>query len=898
MASKKKETKTSKGKKEKKVLFGQEKTVIKALGLSGGMFGAAPCAIDVKDGKVIRVRPLHFDSKYDPKDFNPWKITKNGRNFEPLMKSVPSPFSLAYKKRVYSPNRIKYPLKRIDWDPNGERNTQNRGISKYVRISWDEASEIIANEIKRIHETYGPLAILVQGDGHGECKFVHAAHGCPTLLLDKMGGFTQQVRNPDSWEGWYWGAKHVWGPGLIGMMNPAENIVKDICENSDMVVVWGGDPETTPWGFRGQLASRLCFYWSEIGIKQIYICPDVNYSVGIHADKWIPILPNTDAALQLAIIYMWIKEGTYDKEYVETHTVGFDKIKAYVMGEEDGIPKTPEWASKKCGVPEWTIKALARDWAKKRVSIGHYFGGGMARGPYSHEPARLEVILLGMQGLGKPGVHQAQIAYQGMPKNILATGSGHLGMFQSLSKTPEGERLLKPHKTTPTPWGKQLIPKTLIEQAINNPPVSFWGTGGHEVPTSDQFIKYTYPLPPEQGGTEIHMIWTDTPCRITCWNCGNDIAETMRSPKIECIVAQHPWLENDVLFADIILPVNTTFEVNDIVPCLRDGDSFQTVLLMNKAIEPIGESKSDYEAVCEVAKKLDKYEEVTEGKTEAELIKAVFDGMGFNKLISWEEFQEKQYYVIPVAKDWDKAPAGLYNFYKDPEANPLPTPSGKLEFYSESLAKHFPHDMERPPYPKWIEKGETHDERLSSKRAKAYPLLVMSNHGRWRVHAQCDDISWTREILTCKVKGFDGYMYEPCWINPKDAKKRGIKTGDIVKVYNERGAVLCGAIVWERIMPGVISIDHGARADFIIPGKLDRGGAINTIAPEAIISKHCAGQATSGFLAEVEKVTPKQMEEWMEKYPEAFKREYDPASGLRFNAWIEGAKNDKEGFCY
>lgn len=888
MALRKKESKTSKLRKEKKLLYGQEKTVIKALGLSGGMFGAAACAIDVKDGKVIRVRPLHFDSKYDPKDFNPWKITKNGKTFGPLMKSVPSPFSLAYKKRVYSPNRIKYPLKRVDWDPNGERNTQNRGVSKFVRISWDEASEIIANEIKRIHETYGPLAILVQGDGHGECKFVHAAHGCPTLLLDKMGGFTQQVRNPDSWEGWYWGARHVWGPGLIGMMNPAENIVKDICENSDMVIVWGGDPETTPWGFRGQLASRLCFFWSEIGIKQVYICPDVNYSVGIHADKWIPILPNTDAALQLAIIYTWIKEGTYDKEYVKTHTVGFDKIKAYVMGEEDGIPKTPEWASKKCGVPEWTIKALARDWAKKRVSIGHYFGGGMARGPYSHEPARLEVILLGMQGLGKPGVHQAQIAYQGMPKNILATGSGHLGMFQSLAQTTEGERLLKPHKTTPTPWGKQLIPKTLIEQAINNPPINFWGTGGHEVPTSDQFIKYTYPLHPEEGGTEIHMIWTDTPCRITCWNCGNDVAETMRSPKIECIVAQHPWLENDVLFADIILPVNTTFEVNDIVPCLRDGDSFQTVLLMNKAIEPIGESKSDYEAVCEVAKKLDKYEEVTGGKTEEELIKAVFDGMGFNKLISWEEFKEKQYYVIPVAKDWDKAPAGLYNFYKDPEANPLPTPSGKLEFYSESLAKHFPNDMERPPIPKWIEKGETHDERLSSKRAKAYPLLVMSNHGRWRVHAQCDDISWTREILTCKVKGFDGYMYEPCWINPKDAEKRGIKTGDIVKVYNERGAVLCGAIVWERIMPGVISIDHGARADFIIPGKLDRGGAINTIAPEAIISKHCAGQATSGFLAEVEKVSPQEMEEWMEKYPEAFKREYDPASGLRFNAWIEG----------
>ncbi len=124
-------------------------------------------------------------------------------------------------------------------------------------------------------------------------------------------------------------------------------------------------------------------------------------------------------------------------------------------------------------------------------------------------------------------------------------------------------------------------------------------------------------------------------------------------------------------------------------------------------------------------------------------------------------------------------------------------------------------------------------------------------------------------------------------MHPSDAEARGIKQGDIVKVYNERGGVLCGALVWERIMPGVISVDHGARADFIIPFTLDRGGAINVIAPDGLTSKHAAGQATSGYLAEVERVSMAQMEEWMTKYPEAFAREYDPASGLRFNSWVE-----------
>ena len=186
----------------------------------------------------------------DQKHLNPWKINRNGATLEPLMKALPGTFSLAYKKRTFSPNRIKYPLKRVDWDPNGERNPQNRGKSKYSRISWDEATDIIANEIKRMHKTYGPCSILVQGDGHGECKTIHTPHGHQGRLLDKMGGFTQQVRNPDSWEGWYWGSKHVWGQGFQGMMSPAANLIKDISENCEMLSFLGLRSGNHSLGFR------------------------------------------------------------------------------------------------------------------------------------------------------------------------------------------------------------------------------------------------------------------------------------------------------------------------------------------------------------------------------------------------------------------------------------------------------------------------------------------------------------------------------------------------------------------------------------------------------------------------------------------------------------------------
>jgi molybdopterin guanine dinucleotide-containing S/N-oxide reductase-like protein len=864
-----------------------DKTVLRTIGLSGVTTGGAEGAVDVKDGRIVRIRPLHYDWKYDRETLNPWQFRRNGKTLEPNWKSLPGPYSLAYKKRVYSPNRIKYPLKRVDWDPSGERNPQNRGKSKYKRISWDEATDIIAAEIKRVRQKYGPWSILTQGDGHGECKLVQGPHGQPGLLLRALGGgWTQQIRNADSWEGWYYGAMHVWGTGLCGHLLPAGNIVKDITENSDLLLVWGGDPETTPWGFRGQMASRLSYFWSEAGIKQVYICPELNYGAAVHADKWIPVLPNTDAALQLAIVYLWITEGSYDKDYVKTHTVGFEPFSDYVLGKEDGVPKTPAWASPKCGVPEWTIKALARDFASKATSIAHYFGGGYIRGPYSHEPARLEGVLLAMQGLGKPGVHQCIITYLGMPRSVEAKNNRYtwVSMATDLAFT---DRIFQPSCHGARVSQKQFFPKTLFKEAILNPPVTFWGTSENMAPVEDQFNKYTYPLPKEEGGTEVHFIWTDNPCMTTCWNEGMKIVEAYRSPSIECIVAQHSWLENDCFMADLILPVSTLYEIDDIMTNSAQGVQFINVLLQNKAIEPVGESKSDYEIVLEVAKKMGKYEEVTKGKSVEDLIKYTYEGIGLPEFIGWEDFKEKQYYVFPVAQDWEKDPPGLRKFYEDPVANPLKTPSGKLEIYSERLAQNFPDDKERGAIPRWIEKSETHDERISGPRAEKYPLLMMSNHGRWRVHAQCDDIPWTREIRTCKVRGKDGYMYEPLWIHPSTAAGRGIKNGDIVKAFNERGAVLGGAIVWERIKPGVVYMDHGARVDWIIPGSLDRGGAVNLISPNGLVSKHCPGMATSGYLVEVEKVSMSQMEEWEKQYPGAFQREYDPASGLRFNAWVE-----------
>jgi anaerobic selenocysteine-containing dehydrogenase len=837
--------------------------------------GSNASMVDVKDGKIIRIRPMHYDWKYDPKDMNPWKMESRGKIFEPSMKTLLPPYSIAYKNRVYSPARILHPMMRVDFDPNGNRNPQNRGKSKYKRISWDQALDIIASEMNRIKKKYGPTALLYESDQHGENKVVQACHGAGRRLLRLWGGFTQQNRQPDSWEGWWWGSKHFWGCEPVGQ-GKQSNLLYDISKNVELLLFWGCDQETTPWGWQGQLPSRLSYWWTELGIKQIYVCPDLNYAAAVHADRWIPILPNTDAATYLAITYHWFKNGTYDKEYLKTHAVGVEKYEAYVMGEEDGVPKTPEWAAPITGVPSRVIKALAEEWASKRTTVVIGNGGPGIRGPYATEAARLQNICLAMQGLGKPGVNQAKMIEWGLFDKPDQYAQPKSLRVPNLRKAYRGGH---PDETN----HPSFIPKTYIPKAILEGQCDWYGCESETAPRQNQFVHYKYPA---DGCSKIHMVWTDSPSWITSWNCGNDYIRAMRHPDIEFMFAQHIWLENECLLADIILPVNTKLEEDDIAVDIFSGQ-YNLLFPEHKCIEPLGESYSDYEIVCKLAERLGLLEEYTEGKSIPDWIKYGWEISRCADLISWEELNKKGYYVVPTADNWEDVPAGFYEFYKDPEKHPLSTPTGKLEFESTGILKHFPDDLERPPVPKWIAKGISHEETIGTERSKKYPLLVCSNHPRWGVHSEHEDMIWLREIKTCKVKGPDGYQYQPGWLHPSEAEKRGIKNGDVISIYNDRGTLLAGAYITERIMPGVVYIDHGAKWDPIAPGEIDRGGAINTIVPRNTTSKNAVGHAVSGFLAQVEKTD---IEALRHKYPEAFERPFHPQAGPGLEGWIEGGK--------
>ena len=911
-----------------------DKRVFKAASLMGGFSGPPSVVESGRDGKLTRIRPLYYRDYVDWESKNPWEIEARGKKLTPPDRTMPGVYYMTYKKRVYSENRVRYPLKRVDWDPKGERNPHNRGKSPYVRISWDEATQIVADELLRIRDTYGMSAVLSEADMHGEGKHVAPNHGCANRLLSLLGGYTIQMRNQDSWEGYSWGSKNVWGCEPVGEMMPAGNVWPDIAEHAELLLFWAADPETTAVGFDGYMSSRLNKWLHSIGIKYVYVDPALNFSACWMADKWIPILPNTDAAMFFAIAHLWLAEGTYDKEYVKTHAVGVEPFFDYVLGKEDGIPKDAAWASPLCGVPEWTIKAVAREWAKKVTSLTIGNGGPGIRGPFSTEPARLQSILLGMQGLGKPGVHQAkwlewnlfsdvyQMPYQGealidIPsrcecvrpygtpesyKAAINAAEGITDMSDPLwirADMLKGRRGLNPVactipelaelcKVTDIP-PQQSIPRCMIHEAIlNKDGIEWWGLYCFGEPAIGQWTKHVFPQP---GCSRLHMIWTDAPCNVTCWNDGFSFVKALRSPEIECVVAQHPWLENDCYMADIILPVATKFEMEDICGDSAGG-TVPAVYHEYPACPPVGESLNDFETVAAVAKKIsnDVYMAYTGNeKALARVIELFWQGCGVAHLDVDDEFHKNDIFIVPTDPKIRELPVGLRPFAEDPEKNPLPTPTGKLEFTSTGILEHFPDDPERPPFPKWIEKSELHDERLSSERVKSFPYLCLSNHGRWRFHANCDDITWNREIELMKIRAKDGYQYEPAWMHPATAEEQGICHGDIIKVFNERGTVLCAAYVTERLIPKAIYVDHGSRFDPIDAEAIDRGGAINLITPHNNISKHATGMVVSGFLVGIAKVSDEEMAEWKRDYPDAFARKIDKACGVCLDGWLTSA---------
>lgn len=819
-----------------------------------------PLITEVEDGQVRRSLPF-----YIPEETRLYEIKTSRGTFRRPRKEVQMPLAMAHKRRVHSNTRVRYPLLREGWDPKNP-NAAERGRNAFKRISWDQATDIVVAQMERIREKYGSMEpVFVQADGHGQSGYMQSLHFWGHYLFDMVqkrlgwGWWTQQVRNPDSWEGYYWGAKHVWGfDHSLG--EPFQDAVwDDVLEHCEMVIFSGNDPEATGLGMSGGIALEMPKWLKRAGVKIIAISPDLNYAAAVHADKWIPIKPNTDPALYLGVAHTWITEDKYDKDYIRTHTTGFEEFRKHVLGEDDGVPKSAQWAEKITGVPAHTIRALAREWYANKTSLSVYFGGAKVRGTLSHLSTRMEAYVLSMQGIGKPGRQFLRTGAPSFYKKDLAQVPRYPEVdFKGLALNPMIEYAIGKAPVTPV-----FVPRTLATEAIQNGKVEWKSTTSALAKTEDQFVTYRYPPTDDHPG--IRMVWNENGSQPGSWGHGMNWLAALQNPKVEFVLGIHPWLENDLPYSDLILPAQTNYEHEDLIIAQRAD--ILGMFYQEQAIEPVGESKSDYQIHQMIGHKLGLKDEFP---SVDEWLKKAYEGtIAFTKHgISWDDFKEKKsiIYDCPTWEEWVeiKKPhgygehnGGMHWFWDKAEG--LDTPSGKIEFVSSRIAELDPDNKERPPLAKWVE----HPELIGSAKSKDYPLIVMSNHSKFRFHVQGDDVDWIKEIS--KVRGPDGYLYEACWINPADAAARGISDGDVVKVYNERGAVLTGAYVTERIIAGAVSIDHGAKMDLasLNNALVDRGGCINLIAPTPE-EKYGKGKEikvpemnVSGFLVEIEKIEPK-----------------------------------------
>lgn len=816
-----------------------------------------PLVCHVAGSRIVRSLPFQI-----PDDVRLYEIRTSRGTYTRPRKDVQMPLAYAWKRRVHAATRVKYPLLRDDWSP-GAPNPATRGRSGYSRIGWDRALDIVVGQLRRIRETYGSMEpVLVQADGHGHSGYLQSLHFWGHYLFDMgrehlgWGWWTQQVRNPDSWEGYYWGAKHVWGFDDTLGEPPQDAVWDDVLEHAEMVIFSGNDPEATGLGMSGSTAVAMPRWLKRAGIKIVAISPDLNYAAAVHADTWIPLRPNTDAALYLALAHTWIAEGRYDKDYIATHTVGFEEFVRHVLGEDDGVAKTPAWAEPITGVPARTIRALAREWASKRTTLSVYFGGPKIRGTLSHLAARMEAYVLAMQGIGRPGRQFLRTGAPSFYKRSLAQVPRYPAVDRhGIPMNPMIEYAIGKGPTSPV-----FIPRTLAAGAILQPAVEWRGSSAALARVEDQFQRYRFP--PREGHPGIRMVWNENASQSGSWGHGWRWLEALRSPTVDFVLGIHPWLENDIPYSDLILPAQTHFEHEDLVAVQRSD--VLAMFYQEQAIEPVGDSKSDYEIHRLIGARLG-----LDGVFPPvdQWLKEVYERTlaSTERGITWDEFKKRKFvvYDCPTWEEWVEIKkahglgpheGGLHAFAS--AAGGLETPSGKIEFVSSRITALDPDNAERPPLARWL----PHAESPGSPRSRLYPLAVVSNHPRFRFHVQGDDIDWIREIG--KVRGPDGYLYEPCWIHPRDAAPRTISNGDVVMIHNERGGVLAGAVVTERIIPGAVSIEHGARIDpVMLRGEtVDRGGSINLIAPSPQEKYGAKGEVTipemnvSAFLAQVVKV--------------------------------------------
>ncbi|RTE66697.1 hypothetical protein EH243_06350 [Amphritea opalescens] len=716
----------------------------------------------------------------------------------------PSPINDNFVDSIYGSARIKKPAVRKGYLENGPQHGGNkRGEEPFIEVSWETALDLAAKALDTTRQKYGNEAIFGGSYGWGSAGRFHHAQSQLKRFLNCSGGFVRSEGN------YSYNTALVLLPHIVGDF---EGLTRNgtrwstIAKEGELVVMFGGIPlksaQVSPGGCSRHRLKGELLACHAAGVKFIDFNPCKSDTPAEICAEWLAPIPGSDTAIMLGLAHTLLIEDLHDQTFLERYTVGFDEVKSYLLGKKDGVPKTAEWASLQSEIPAERIRELARQMARSRTFI--CTAAGLQRAEHGEQTLWGTITLASM--LGQIGLPAGGFA--------IAYGSdGGIGLMN------------RPLRWPSFPQGKNrvktFIPVACISDMLLHP--------GEDYKYNGKDLSYP----------DIRMIW---------WAGGNpfhhhqDINRLIKAfQKPETVIVNEINWTATARFADIVFPVTTTLEREDIGGGQRDN----SLIPMPKVIDPVAEARDEYDIFTEIAERLNFDKDFTLDKTSRQWLEGMWQdlcvmssGVGIT-LPNFESFLTGD---IIEFEDPNPETVLLSEFRRDPEQNPLTTPSGKIELYSDRIASFGYSDC--PGQFTWLPPTEW----LNSEQARSFPLHMISGQPKTRLHSQLDAGKYSQ---SSKVKG-----REPVMIHPKDANARNIKDGDVVRVFNDRGACLAGAVVTEDIRERTIYLCTGAWYDPATPGEtksLDKHGNPNMLTHDKRTSKLSQGTAAHSALVELEK---------------------------------------------
>ncbi len=764
--------------------------------LTAGRMGPLIC--EVKDGKLISSRGA-------------------------LAQTMPNSLQLTGPDQVHTRARVKYPMARKGFLQSPSAPKGERGNDEFVRISWDKAYELIHEQHMRIRKKYGPASVFAGSYGWRSSGVLHKAQTLLQRYMSMAGGYSGQIGDYSS------GAAQVIMPHVVGSVNVYEQqtTYPVILESSDLVVLWGLNPINTlktAWTASDGAGLEFFHQLKKSGKKIIAIDPIRSETIDFFGEnaQWIAPLPMTDVAMMMGIAHTLVVTKKHDPGFLSQYTTGYASFEQYLMGKDDGIVKDAEWASNICGVPAKQITLLAEIFSRNRTML--MAGWGMQRQQYGEQRHWMLVTLASMLGqIGLPGggfgfsYHYSNGGNPARDAGILTAISASVGGDSSAGND----------------WAEsgamQSFPVARIGEALENPNKTFQHNG-HEL---------TFP--------DIKMIWWAGGAVFTHHQDTNRLIKAWQKP--EFIVISEPYWTGAAKHADIVLPITTTFERNDLT---MTGDySNQHLVPMKKVVEPQGEARNDFDVFSDMSERLMPGGRAiyTENKSEMEWLYGFYKSAqkgGRAARVAMPNFSRfwRDNQLIEMKFNEKNAHFVCFeDFREDPVKNALGTPSGKIEIFSKTIEGFGLKDC--PPHPTWMAPDEY------SGNAKKGELQLMTAHAADRFHSQFN-----------YAKLRDAYAVsnrEPILINPIDAQKYGIKSGDLVRAFNARGQVLVGAKVTNGIREGCVCICEGAWLDLDRKTGICKSGNCNVLTPDIPSSRLANGCAANSSLVRIEKYTGPQL---------------------------------------